>query len=31
MDKPVTCPQCGATAVDACQMQTEQQDDCVRK
>jgi|AntRauTorckE6833_2_1112554.scaffolds.fasta_scaffold07798_5 hypothetical protein len=30
MEKPVECLQCGATAVDTCQMEAEKQDDCVR-
>jgi len=30
MDKPTTCPQCGATAVDKCQMEEQKQDDCIR-
>jgi len=30
MEKPRSCPKCGATAVDACQMEEQKQDDCVR-
>jgi len=30
MEKPIKCPECGATAVDPCQMKPKKQDDCVR-
>lgn len=30
MDKPTTCPKCGASAVDICQIANEQEDECVR-
>lgn len=30
MDKPTSCPKCGASAVDICQITNEKDDDCVR-
>jgi hypothetical protein len=31
MDAPIKCPECGATAVDPCQMEEKMQNDCVRE
>lgn len=31
MDKPIECPECGATAVDPCQMEPREPEECVRE
>jgi len=30
MEKPRSCPKCGATAVDSCQIEEKKQEECVR-
>ena len=31
MDKPVKCPECGASAIDPCQKKLIKQDECIRQ
>lgn len=30
MDKPIECPQCGATAVDSCKLEQPKEEECIR-